>query len=267
MIKECCGFPFIESVNKILDFYLQSCSLDVDVDMMSIFAATMANYGKTPFTDKKIFDPDTVTHSLSMMTVAGMYDYSGEYSFKYGFPAKSSVSGAVMIVIPNVMGICVWSPRLDSYGNSVRGVRFSDMLSKAFGYHVYRVKNLHFDYQKSKVMSCYRYCMAIKNDDLRSVKEMYYSGLDPNSADYDNRTPLHIAASEGRIEFVKFLIDVCGVWVDPKDRWGNTPLKDAEREQYHNVAQFLKDSIKNNRVAVPFVMMFKRRETLTKTKS
>ena len=71
----------------------------------------MANYGKTPFLDNEIFTADTITHSLSMMTVAGMYDYSGEYFHKYGFPAKSSVSGAVMIVIPNIMGICVWSPR------------------------------------------------------------------------------------------------------------------------------------------------------------
>ena len=41
-----------------------------------------------------------------------------------GLPAKSGVSGGMMLVVPNVMGICLWSPPLDMYGNSVRGIQF-----------------------------------------------------------------------------------------------------------------------------------------------
>ena len=37
-----------------------------------------------------------------------------------GLPAKSGVSGIVISVVPNVMGLAAFSPRLDKFGNSVR---------------------------------------------------------------------------------------------------------------------------------------------------
>ena len=50
--------------------------------------------------------------------------------------------------------------------------------------------------------------------------------VQPNVRDYDQRCPMHVAASEGRILVVSYLL---GISADPniKDRWGNTPLNDA----------------------------------------
>lgn len=49
--------------------------------------------------------------------------------FQVGLPAKSSASGAMIVVVPDLMGICLWSPALDETGNSVRGVAFCKVRS------------------------------------------------------------------------------------------------------------------------------------------
>jgi len=44
--------------------------------------------------------------------------------------------------------------------------------------------------------------------------------------DYDGRTPLHLASCNGLPKVVAYLLGV-GVEVNPKDRWGATPLDDS----------------------------------------
>jgi glutaminase len=66
-----------------------------------------------------------------------MYDYAGEWAFTVGIPAKSGVGGGILGILPDVGGIATFSPRLDSHGNSVRGVRVFEELSSTFDMHVF----------------------------------------------------------------------------------------------------------------------------------
>lgn len=50
-------------------------------------------------------------------------------------------------------------------------------------------------------------CSAVKMGDLNFLKRVLSYGIDPNSKDYDHRTPLHIAAAEGIFLIAKLLLE------------------------------------------------------------
>jgi len=118
-----------------LELYFQICSQQTTAESSSVIAGTLANGGICPTTNEKVFEPAMIKHVLSLMMTCGMYDYSGEFAFSVGLPAKSGVGGSIIIVIPNVMGICCFSPPLDAIGNSVKGVEFASQLVKKFAFH------------------------------------------------------------------------------------------------------------------------------------
>lgn len=59
-----------------------------------------------------------------------------------------------------------------------------------------------------------------------------------NFRDYDRRTPLHIAASEGHAELCELLLNY-GAKINRSDRWGGSPLDDAYRHRHAAVIQLL----------------------------
>ncbi|XP_063870623.1 glutaminase liver isoform, mitochondrial-like isoform X3 [Scylla paramamosain] len=240
-------FPDKCDLMSSLDLYFQSCSMEVTAETMSVMAATLANGGICPTTGEQVLKPDAVRDVLSLMHSCGMYDYSGQFAFKVGLPAKSGVCGAVMLVIPNVMGICTWSPPLDSLGNSVRGLKFSDELVQVFNFH--RYDNLRhaankkdprkqkFESRGQKVVSL---LFSASSGDVTAMRRYALAGLNMGQKDYDGRTALHLAASEGHMDIVVFLLEKCHVPPSPKDRWGHTPADDAEEFGHFEVAEYIK---------------------------
>lgn len=124
-------------VEETLDLYFQQCSVLVTSQDLATMAATLANKGVHPTTGEQAVDPQYIRDMLSVMLTCGIYDYSGEWAYSVGIPAKSGVGGGMLGVIPGKMGIAVFSPPLDERGNSVRGRAVFQQMSDDLGLHVF----------------------------------------------------------------------------------------------------------------------------------
>jgi glutaminase len=126
-----------EEPTEILETYFQQCAIRVTCRDLAVMAATLANQGRNPVTRLQAISPDCIDNILSVMSTCGMYDFSGEWIYRVGLPAKSGVGGGIMAVLPGQLGIGIFSPLLDSQGNSARGIRVCADLSSELSLHVY----------------------------------------------------------------------------------------------------------------------------------
>jgi glutaminase len=122
-----------------LETYFAQCSIRVTCHDLALIGATLANGGVNPITGMRAIAEAHVDNVLSVMATCGMYDFSGEWLYRTGLPAKSGVGGGIIAVQPGRLGIAVFSPRLDPQGNSVRAVTVCRELAADLGLHLFTV--------------------------------------------------------------------------------------------------------------------------------
>jgi len=242
MMKEKDAFPEGTDLVKTLEFYFMMCSIEMTCEQMSIVASTLANDGICPVTGVRIFDETAVRNILSVAAACGMYDSSGSFAFKIGFPAKSGVGGCIFLVIPGKMGMAIWSPNLDKQGNSVRGQIVCQELVSRFSFHKYdgltggqpsdKINPIKSD--DDVLNSFENFLWACARGDMTRLRHLFAKGeIDTNvsDGDYDGRTGLHLAAAHGHTHLVHFLL-LHGASPTVKDRFGDTPIEVARKARF-----------------------------------
>lgn len=117
--------------------YARACAVLVDVEALAVMGATLAAGGRNPVTGQRVVSADVARDVVSVMATCGVYDGSGRWMRSVGIPAKSSVSGALVLSVPGILGAATFSPPLDERGTSVRGHAAADILSAELDLHAF----------------------------------------------------------------------------------------------------------------------------------
>lgn len=122
---------------KTLDLYFKMCSLSANAASLAALGLVIANGGVDPLSGIRLIAPQHVRTLKVIMFTCGMYDYSGKFSVRVGVPSKSGVGGGLVCAAKGPMGIGLYGPALDSFGNSKAAVKAMEHISRELGLHAF----------------------------------------------------------------------------------------------------------------------------------
>lgn len=109
------------TVDEVLDVYVRHCSITMTARQLARAARFLANGGVDPATGQRILRDPLARRVAAIMLTCGTYDNAGQFAYDVGLPCKSGVAGGITALVPGRGAVCVWSPPLDSSGNSSAG--------------------------------------------------------------------------------------------------------------------------------------------------
>ncbi|MCO4250327.1 glutaminase [Pseudarthrobacter raffinosi] len=124
-----------QAAESVVENYVRQCSIMMTCVELAKAGLFLARDGQGAL--GTVVSPSDAKRIGSIMLTCGMYDAAGEFAYRVGLPGKSGVGGGILVIVPGVCAICVWSPRLDAKGNSLAGTAALADLSERTGWSVF----------------------------------------------------------------------------------------------------------------------------------
>lgn len=117
------------NIDRLMEVYSYHCSLEMSCLQLAKAFLIYAGNGESRYSHKKILNNSNIKRINALMLTCGFYDQSGDFAYKVGLPGKSGVGGGVVAVLPGQFSVAVWSPELSEKGNSVKSIKFLEILT------------------------------------------------------------------------------------------------------------------------------------------
>jgi len=121
---------FENEVDDVLWSYFNFCSIELNCIELAKAYNFLANKGVDNRSGDRVLSSRQNKQLNSLLFTSGLYDAAGDFGYRVGMPGKSGVSGTILAVLPNKFTVAVYSPGLNSFGNSVAGIAALELLSK-----------------------------------------------------------------------------------------------------------------------------------------
>lgn len=117
-------------IEDVLMFYFKMCSVEMSCRELTKAFIPFTNISPFDYSGYKLTSSQ-IKRMNAIMQTCGFYDEAGEFSYLVGLPGKSGVGGGIVAIYPMRYAVAVWSPRLNSRGNSVMGIKALELLTTA----------------------------------------------------------------------------------------------------------------------------------------
>ena len=125
------------SVLDVVQTYFNHCSIEMSTQMLSRAMLYLANHGIDPINNARYISLSQAKRINSLMLTCGHYDASGDFAYNVGLPGKSGVGGGIVAVVPGKMSLAVWSPGLNTQGNSLVGTKALELFTTKTGLSIF----------------------------------------------------------------------------------------------------------------------------------
>lgn len=125
------------AIKDVIDLYCHHCSIKMNTEQLANAFLFLANGGINPLNGKEVVGKRSAKRINALMLTCGLYNESGDFAYRVGLPGKSGVGGGIVAVIPGKLSIAVWSPELNSNGNSHRGISTLEDFTTELGVSVF----------------------------------------------------------------------------------------------------------------------------------
>jgi len=125
-------------VDPVLDMYFHQCSIRMSCMQLARAAGFLCRDGGHPIEGEHAVTTERQTRRINaLMLTCGTYDAAGDVAFSIGLPCKSGVGGGIVAVVPDRLTLAVWSPALDTTGNSLLGMKALEMFVGKTGLSIF----------------------------------------------------------------------------------------------------------------------------------
>ncbi|WP_310618438.1 glutaminase [Flexibacterium corallicola] len=123
----------VHSPDLTLGTYFHQCAIEMNCKELALAGRFLC--GLPEF--NPLISQSRVKAINALMMTCGHYDGSGDFAYRIGIPGKSGVGGGILAIVPKIASVAVWSPGLNSFGNSLLGTLALEKLVQRTGWSVF----------------------------------------------------------------------------------------------------------------------------------
>lgn len=128
-----------------IDLYTRLTAMRATVRQLAEMGATIAAGGRNPETGNGPFDKAVAGRVVAAMAAKGMHKMSMPWLVMSGVPAQAGFGGGVVGVVPGVMGIAAYSPKLGGKRVSPKAAHAIAYIANKLGVSAFMEREVKFE--------------------------------------------------------------------------------------------------------------------------